>query len=202
MNILKSAAKTFGIKFAEPIYVEVQNGRNLNDWLSVLEKEKKNMKKGEKNDIFFFFLKPQEEKFYGELKKFITFEFNCPCQVTRRKLLSKGNKGAMSAASKIVMQMNVKNGNPLWIVKNSHPVWKNHSVAVAGLANSKGKKGSNVAFVGTTTEDLSHYFSDCKVISKKEDNTFTKYQEIFTQWLQNWFKMNNKKLPDVLIFYR
>lgn len=182
--------------------MEVKNGRNLEDWLSALQKEKDNMGKDEKNDIFFFFLKPQEERFYGELKKFITFEFNCPSQVTKRKLLSKGNKGAMSAASKIVMQMNVKNGHSLWIVKNKHPVWQNHSVAVAGLANSKGKKGSNVAFVGSTTEDLSQYFSDCKVVNKREDNTKAMYQEIFTQWLQNWYKMNNKKLPNVLVFYR
>ena len=116
--------------------------------------------------------------------------------------MSKGNKGALSAASKIVMQMNVKNGHSLWIVKNSHIVWKNNTVAIAGLANSKGKKGSNVAFVGTTTEDLSQYFNDCKAIGKKGDNSKGLYLELFTQWLQNWFKKNNGKLPNVLVFYR
>lgn len=107
------------------------------------------MKKDEKTDIIFFLLKPQEEAFYGDLKKFTTFHFNCSSQMTRRKLLEKRNKGAMSAASKIVMQMNVKNGHPLWVVQNNHRVWEKNNVAVAALANSKGKKGSNIAFVGT-----------------------------------------------------
>ena len=30
------------------------------------------MGKDDKTDIFFFFLKPNEEKFYGDLKKFVT----------------------------------------------------------------------------------------------------------------------------------
>ena len=89
-----------------------------------MEKEKKNMRPEDKADIIFFLLKPQEERHYGELKKFIPPVFNCPSQFVRRKLLSRNNKGAMSAASKIVMQMNVKNGHPLWIVKNSHPIWR------------------------------------------------------------------------------
>ena len=122
--------------------------------------------------------------------------------MARRKLLTKQNKGALSAASKIVMQMNVKNGHPLWIVNNSHPIWRKESVAVAAVASSKGKKGSNVAFVGTVNKDLNSYFSDCKMIHKKEDNSQDLYIQIFTQWLQDWFKNNEKKLPNVLVFYR
>lgn len=82
------------------------------------------MTKDDKNDIIFFFLKPNEQRFYGELKKYVSYTFNCPSQVVRRKLLSRNNKGAMSAASKIAMQMNVKIGHPLWVAKNLHSVWK------------------------------------------------------------------------------
>ena len=160
------------------------------------------MGKGEKTDIVFCLLKPQEEKFYGELKKFVFLEFNCASQIARRKLLSKNNKGAMSAASKIVMQMNVKNGHPLWTVLNDHPAWRENTVAVGGLANSKGKKGSTLAFSGTINQDLNSYFSDCKQIKSKEDDAKALYAGIFTQWLQNWFMNNNKKLPRVIVVYR
>lgn len=122
------------------------------------------MKSGETPDMIFFFFKPNEEKFYGQLKKFVTYEFNCASQVARRKLLSKGNKGAMSAASKIMMQMNVKNGHPLWIVPNNHPVWRNNTVAVAGFANSKGKGGTTLGFVGTINPELNLSFCDCKLV--------------------------------------
>ena len=108
----------------------------------------------------------------------------------------------MSAASKIVMQMNVKNGHPLWIVENNHPIWRQKTVAIAALANSKGKKGSNVAFVGTINKDLNGYFSQCKLLEKKQDNSKALYTTIFTQWIQNWFMANQKNLPEVLLFYR
>ena len=78
------------------------------------------MGKNEKHDIIFFLLKPAEERFYGELKKYVSFNFNCSSQVTRRRLLSRNNKGALSAASKIAMQINVKNGHALWTVYNNH----------------------------------------------------------------------------------
>jgi hypothetical protein len=132
----------------------------------------------------------------------VTFEFNCASQVTRRKLLSKGSKGGLSAASKIMMQMNVKSGHPLWIVPNYHSVWKGKTVAVAGLANSKGKGGITLGFVGTVNPELNLSFSDCKLIKGKEGISTALYSSLFTQWLQNWFMGNGKKLPDVLVLYR
>lgn len=202
-DLLKTAAKTFGIKFSnEPIFIEVTDGRSLNQWMSALEKEKKNMKEGDQNDIMFFFLKPNEEKFYGDIKKFVAFNFNCPSQVTKRKLLRRDNKNAMSAASKIVMQMNVKIGHPLWEVSNSHPVWENNTVAVAGIASSKGKKGTTLAFDGSINRSLNIFFSDCKQIKGKETYSAALFEGFFTQWIQNWFMKNDKKLPKVLVVYR
>jgi hypothetical protein len=202
-GLLNTAAKTFGIKFPKvPIYLEVKGGKNVNNWLSTLEKEKKGLEENGKTDIIFFLLKPNEQKFYSDLKKCVFLEFNCPSQVVRRKLLSNQSKGALSAASKIVMQMNVKAGHPLWIVRNSHPVWKENTVAVAGLANSKGKKGTTLAFVGTIRDDLSNCFSDCKQLRKKDDLSSALYSGFFTQWLQTWFKTNQNRLPNVLVLYR
>lgn len=58
---------------------------------------------------------PFEEKFYGELKRFITNELKCPSQFIKRKTLN-NPKGAMSAGSKIVIQMNIKVGAVPWKV--------------------------------------------------------------------------------------
>lgn len=80
---------------------------------------------------------------------------------TRQKLDNR-QKGRMSVASKIAMQMNAKVGHPLWVVKNQHPIWKNKTVAIAGIASSKGKKGTSIAFTGTTNPELDSFYSDCK----------------------------------------
>jgi hypothetical protein len=49
------------------------------------------------------------------LKKFLINEIKCPSQFIRKKTLS-NPKGAMSAASKIAIQMNVKVGATPWQV--------------------------------------------------------------------------------------
>jgi hypothetical protein len=82
----------------------------------------------------------------------------------KRRSLSNNTKGVLSFASKIVLQMNSKIGHPLWSVPNYHPFWreKGSRVATAGIASSKGKQGTFIAFVGTTNPDLTHIVSDCK----------------------------------------
>lgn len=69
-----------------------------------------------KIDMIYFFVKPNEERFYNDLKKFVALEFNCPCQFSKKKLLSANQKGNMSVASKIAMQMNAKAGHALWTI--------------------------------------------------------------------------------------
>lgn len=98
--------------------------------------------------------------------------------------------------------MNVKCGHALWTVKNKHPVWKDHSLAVSGIASSKGKGGISLGFVGTINEDLNKCFSEQKKIKGKQTYSPQLFQGIFIQWIQNWFKKNGNKLPKVLTLYR
>lgn len=116
------------------------------------------MQKDEKLDVVIFFLKPNEEKMYAEMKKYVSSVFKCPSQMIRRKSLSENTKQVLSFASKIILQINSKIGHPLWSVPNYHPYWTNKStkVAIAGIASSKGKQGTFIGFVGTTNPDLTH----------------------------------------------
>ena len=70
------------------------------------------------------FLQKYEEKIYGALKRFLINEARIPSQAIRRGTVSKKAKSAMSAASKIVLQMNAKLGLPLWEVKCRNPYFK------------------------------------------------------------------------------
>ena len=75
-------------------------------------------------------------------------------------------------------------------------------MAVAGLASSKGRKGTTLAFDGSINEKLTLYFSDCKQIKGKETYSAALFAGLFTQWIQNWFKKNNNKLPKAMVIYR
>jgi hypothetical protein len=202
LDQMKQASKAFGIKIAEPYWLEV-SGRRFADW----SKELENQKKKTPNisfDIVVFFVKPEEEPLYGELKKFVSLAFNCPSQVVRRRTLSKNQKGVLSCASKIILQMNVKLGHALWSVPNTHPYWNERGkrIAVAGLANSKGKKGSTIGLVATTSQDLSSIFCDCKQIKSRDNLSAALFQGLFTQWIQQYFMKNQKNLPTDIIVYR
>jgi|694.fasta_scaffold49994_2 hypothetical protein len=72
----------------------------------------------------------------------------CPSQFIRKRTLT-SKKGAMSAASKIVIQMNIKVGAVPWQVEKRHEYFKNRNIMYGALSISKGKKGNTLAFVGT-----------------------------------------------------
>ena len=105
-------------------------------------------------------------------------------------MLSANQKGNLSVASKLCMQMNAKMGHALWRIDSSHPIWREKTVALAGIASSKGKMGTTLAFVGTTNLSLTSYFSDCKAVGGRETVSSALFQAFFTQWIQLWFKKN------------
>ena len=74
---------------------------------------KADFEKNGKPQIVLLFFNQGEDKYYGELKRFITCELKIPCQVVRRKTITKA-KNPLSAASKIVVQMNQKAGGVAW----------------------------------------------------------------------------------------
>jgi hypothetical protein len=71
----------------------------------------------------------------------------CPSQFIRKRTLNKP-KGAMSAASKIVIQMNIKIG----AVQKRHEYLKKKNLMYGALSISKGVKGYTLAFVGTIND--------------------------------------------------
>ena len=75
----------------------------------------KDVEKNGKPQIVVLFFQKYEEKMYAELKRFMTKELKIPSQVVRRRTLSNQQPARnMSAASKIILQMNAKLGMPLW----------------------------------------------------------------------------------------
>lgn len=86
-----------------------------------------------------------------------------PSQVIRRGTLSqKSKKNPLSSASKIVLQMNIKIGLPLWEVRKSSGYFQKQKIMYGGISISKGKKGYTVAFVGTTNNEGTKVYSACK----------------------------------------
>jgi len=108
VDILKNASGAFGVKFSEPGFITCDT--HINSWKGEIEKD---IAKNGKPQIIILYFQPFEEKFYAELKRYITCDLKLPCQGIKRKTILKA-KNPMSAASKIIIQMNQKIGGTAW----------------------------------------------------------------------------------------
>lgn len=68
VNLLIKSASTYGIKFKDPGFVEV-DGNGINSWKKQI---KDDAEKNGSPQIIVIYLNSFEEKYYGELKAFIT----------------------------------------------------------------------------------------------------------------------------------
>lgn len=162
---LIKAGATYGITFEEPVHLTVTGG-NVESWRDTLMED---IKIHGEPEIILFLVNPKEEKFYKELKKLAINVIKRPSQFIKRRTLS-NPKGALSAASKIAIQMNVKMGCTPWIVSKSHEYFKSRNVMYGAVCLSKGKNGYTLAFVGTISNDCTQIYSDVRVnIARKEE---------------------------------
>lgn len=109
----------------------------------------------------------------------------------------------MSAASKIVIQMNVKVGAVPWQVEKRHPYFKGKNLMYGALSISKGDRGHTLAFVGTINSECTKVFSACKYGIKDKENIPVKdIEDIFVNWAKSYYQNNNRKAPELIILYR
>jgi hypothetical protein len=108
----------------------------------------------------------------------------------------------MSAASKIVIQMNIKVGAVPWEVQKNHEYFKSKNLMYGALSISKGDRGHTLAFVGTINSECTKVFSACKYGIKDKENIPVKdFEEIFINWAKSYYQLN-KKVPGTIILYR
>lgn len=105
------------------------------------------------------------------MKRFLTKELKIPSQVIRRRTLSNQQPARnMSAASKIILQMNAKIGLPLWEVPETLDAFGKKNIMYGAISISKGAKGFTLAFVGTIDKTCTRVYSEAIVgIKKKEE---------------------------------
>ena len=175
----------------------VVEGKGEKAWKEELQAD---VKKNGKPDLIVCFVTPYEEKYYAELKSWILNELNVPTQFIRRRTLN-NPKGAMSAASKIDIQMSTKVGGTPWEVTKSHP-YLNKPIMYGALSLSKGKKGYTLAFVGTCSADCTKVYSECKIgLKRKEEIPPETLNNIFYNWARTYFK-TTKTVPGIIMMYR
>jgi hypothetical protein len=165
-SLLRSCSKAFGIGVEDPGFITISGG--IDKWKNEIANDCKN--NGNPQIVVLFFQK-NEERYYPELKRFLTKELKIPSQVIRRRTLSNQQPARnMSAASKIILQMNAKIGLPLWEVPETLNAFGKKNIMYGAISISKGAKGFTLAFVGTIDKTCTRVYSEAIVgIKKKEE---------------------------------
>jgi aubergine len=197
VSILTKASEAFNVKFSEPGFITCDP--QMASWKSEL---KADIEKNGKPQIIVLYFNPFEEKFYGEMKRYITCELKIPCQAVRRRTITKA-KNPMSAASKIVVQMNQKAGGTAWeIIPQENAYTSKMRTMYGSFAISKGKKGFTLAFTGTLDPLFTRIFNYCKTGYKnKEAIPVEDFELILVTWAKNYVGVN-KKGPELIMIYR
>ena len=197
---LDKASKAFGLKVAEPEWVEMNNFSSGRDWTDTADEY---FGKGVKREFdFVVFLLGKNDKIYPELKKHSLCTSGYVSQVVKVRSIKK--KGAMSVCSKILLQLNAKLRGISYKASFDNFV-KDKKFMVVGVDSSrfKGNK-TGVAMVTTINDTFTDFYNKEEVV--KEENYKEQLQYCVSSFIEEaveeYKKQNKGESPKGIIIYR
>jgi len=197
-NNLNKASKAFGLKIAEPEWIEMKNNSPAKSWIATADDYfGKN-----KNDYdFAVFLLGRNDKIYADLKRHSLCKNGYVSQVVKAKSIQK--KGVMSICSKILLQINAKLGGISYKTLQDKTV-NDRKIMVVGVDSSHIKgQGTGVAMVATINDTFTNFYNKEEII--KEENNKEQLQYCVSSFIEQAievYKKENKVAPKNIIIYR
>ena len=194
---LIKASNKFGIKIAEPKWIEMESNSSAKDWTDLADDYFGN----NKSDYdFAIFLLGKKYNIYTQLKKNSLCKNGYVSQVVRVKTIQK--KNALSVYSNLLLQINTKLGGISYKIEDNSI--NERKLMVVGVNSSYIKgKGIGVGMVSTINDSFTNFFNK-ETIIKEED-----YKEQGQYYIKNVielafeaYKNENKELPRAIIIYR
>jgi aubergine-like protein len=135
---------------------------------------------------------------YDAVKRICCIDFPVPSQVVTSQIIDDPKK-RKSVITKVAIQMNCKLGGELWTTLI--PMKNTMICGIDTYHDSEKKKASVCAFVATTNENKSKYFSRATIQSTHQElsNNLT---ITVKSACEHYRKVNNGLLPEKIIIYR
>ena len=198
-NTLSKASKAYGIKIAEPEWIEMNNNSKAVDWTDTADDY---FGKGVKREFdFVVFLLGKNDKIYAQLKKHSLCKNGYVSQVVKARSIQK--KGAMSVCSKILLQLNAKLGGVSYKASMDKTV-QERKLMVVGVDSShiKGKR-TGVAMVATLNDSYTDFYNKEEIIEEKNNKEQLQYCiSNFIEEAVTAYNKRNKEMPKGVIIYR
>ena len=199
-NTLDKASKAFGLKLAEPEWIEMPARASAKDWMDTADDY---FGKGKKRDFdFVVFLLGKNDKIYPQLKKHSLCKNGYVSQVVKARSIQK--KGAISVCSKILLQINAKLGGISYKASIEKMV-NDRKLMIIGVDSSHvKKKGTGVAMVATINDTFTDFYNKEEIIN--EENNKEQLQYCVSSFIEEaigvYKKNNNNQIPKGIIIYR
>ena len=197
-NNLDKASKKFGLKIAEPEWIEMRNNSSAEDWTDTADDY---FGENKSDYDFAVFLLGRNDKIYTQLKRHSLCQNGYVSQVVKAKSLQK--KGIMSICSKILLQINGKLGGISYKTIQDKSII-DRKIMVVGVDSSHIRgKGTGVAMVATINDSFTNFYNKEEII--KEKNNKEKLQYCVSSFIDeaiNVYKKENDEAPSNVIIYR
>ena len=198
-NTLSKASKAYGLKIAEPEWIEMPKNSTEKKWIETANYYFGNGKK--RNYDFVVFLLGKNDRIYPQLKKHSLCTNGYVSQVVKARSIQK--KGAMSVCSKILLQINAKLGGVSYKAAIDSSV-SDRKLMVIGVDSSHVKrKGTGVAMVATINDSFTDFFNKEEIINEENNKEQLQYcVSTFIEEAIEAYKNINKEKPKGIIIYR
>ena len=198
-NTLSSASKAFGLKIAEPEWVEMPNRATATDWTETAD----DYFGGKKRDYdFVIFLLDKNDRIYAQLKKHSLCKNGYVSQVVKARSLK--GKGLMSVCSKILLQLNAKLRGISYKAMMDKSI-QNLDLMIIGVNSSHiQRKRTGVAMVSSINDTFTDFYNKEDIIEEKNNKEQLQYcVSTFIEEAIEAYKKNNKNnKPKGIIIYR
>ena len=195
---LNKASKAFGLKIAEPKWVEMRNNSSAKDWTD--EADDYFYKKKSDYD-FAVFLLGRNDRIYAQLKKNSLCKNGYVSQVVKARSIR--TKGVMHICSKILLQINAKLGGISYKMIQDKSIY-DRKLMIVGVSSSHIKgKGTGVGMVSTINDSFTNFFNKEEIIEERNNREQLQYCiNSFIEMAIEAYKKENKESPRGIIIYR
>eukprot|EP00826_Nyctotherus_ovalis_P029899 TRINITY_DN2371_c0_g1_i2.p1 TRINITY_DN2371_c0_g1~~TRINITY_DN2371_c0_g1_i2.p1 ORF type:complete len:887 (-),score=199.48 TRINITY_DN2371_c0_g1_i2:104-2764(-) len=195
VDLLYTAAKTFGIAVDYPIYAESRGESDA----SLLGALKYYLKECANPDVVVFLLPPVLVNAYTSIKRFaITYKPMLLTQVVKTKSL-RNPKNQMSICAKIVLQINAKKNATLWTIKVPSQIPK--LTMVVGIDTSKESKYHCLAMSSSYDLCFTKYYTQAIKVTN-DQRVATSIGNQIVNALKQFQSKNSSSLPELIVIYR
>ena len=195
---LDKASKAYGLKIAEPEWIEMKNKSSAQDWTDTAD----DYFGDNKHDYdFAVFLLGRNDRIYADLKIHSLCTNGYVSQVVKAKSIQK--KGVMSVCSKILLQINAKLGGISYKTIQDKSI-KDRKLMVVGVDSSHIKgMGTGVAMVATINDSFTNFFNKETIIKEENNKEQLRYcVSSFIEKAIEVYEKENNEIPKGIIIYR